>query len=1133
MRKNSLPKASPDAASVRVFSRLPFRVGVALLLLASGGCGLVYQVTWLRTLRLVFGTTTAAAATTLAIFMGGLGVGGLLLGRRADRVARPLRLYAQLELGIATAALASLLLIALARYVYIAIGGVSTLGPLAATGLRIGLCALVLGPATFLMGGTLPAAVRALEHAADRSRRTVGLLYGVNTCGAVLGTAWATFVSLERWGSSNTLLYAGILNLFVAACAFALARRGVQGRRAPSGNRRPSKPPPSLLSGKGLSFLSPGDLTPWPPSRRGKGEPTERSSIMDPPLRVAEELGERFGGLFGEDRQSRKDAEPAAAPMWLVLAAAAAVGAAFLLMELVWYRMLAPILGGSTYTFGLILAVALLGIGAGGVLYAGGPAQRRPTLLVFTVSCLLEALCIVLPYAAGDRIALFALAAHAWAAGSFPALVMTWIAVAAFVVLPAAVVAGYQLPLLIALLGTREHNVGREVGLAYAANTAGAIAGSLAGGFGLLPFLTAPGAWRAAVYLLVGVALLSAPLVLRRTRPLPGLMLAAVLAALDIVLCMAPGPTAFWRHTAIGAGRLETLARGPNDVTQLLHRKRAAILWEKEGTESSIAIDRSDAYSLVVDGKSDGNALADAPTQVMGGLVGAILHPDVKRALVIGMGTGSTAGWLAAVPSLERVDVLELEPAVLHMVEVCAPVNQNVLANPKVHTVFGDGREFLLTTAEQYDLIFSEPSNPYRAGIASLFTREFYQAAAARLRPGGIFAQWLQGYEIQPRSAAAVYATFGAVFPYVETWEVNVGGDLLLTASMRAQAPDAALLGARVAAQPYRSALESVWGVSGVEGFYAAYAANADFAADLARDSGRINTDDHTFLEFEFARSAGQAHVFSIQGLRAVAAKRHQDRPQLAGTVDWERVEELRGLRVLNGGYVPEDPGLTEAAGRARALARHAYAVGKFPEAREHWLAQHGGAQGPMDETMLAEIFAPLGDATAQQAIEALRARQPAEAETMTARQRYLVGDKTAAAQHLARAFGMYRSEPWAHRQVFSRALQLATRIASEEPTQREALFAALTGPFPVRALDLERLSVRAVIGLGDRPGPLCAAALAPLEPHVPWDRDLLQARSDCYTFIGSPLAAQAHADLATFLANAPAGLGPAPSAPR
>lgn len=1048
-----------------------FRLRIALLLIASGACALVYQVAWLRSLRLVFGTTTAATGTTLAIFLGGLGIGGLVLGRRADRAADPLRLYAWLELGVALGALASLPLIALARSVYLAAGGESALGPVTATVLRIGLCVLVLGPPTFLMGGTLPAAVRVLEHAADRSRRTVGLLYGVNTLGAVAGVSWATFVSLEKWGTALTLLGAGALNLIVAGFAFALTQR-------------------------------PGGRAQRRQEARAKGREAARPS------------------------QHAADATPSApaAPVWLVLGASGAVGAAFLAMELVWYRMLAPILGGSTYTIGLVLALALLGIGAGGLLYAAGRTERRPTLFAFTVTCLLEAFFIALPYALGDRVALFAMDLRTWAGLSLPALVATWAAVTAVVALPAAVVAGYQFPLLIALLGTREHAVGREVGWAYATNTAGAIAGSLAAGFGLLPLLTAPGLWRAVVYLLLGLAAVSAAHTLRQARPARWLALAAVLAVLDIVLCAADGPTAFWRHTAIGATGVETTAPGANGVRRLLNSKRAGVLWEAEGKESSIALDRFDAYTLVVNGKSDGNALGDAPTMVMSGLMGALLHPEVKRALVIGLGSGSSAGWLAALPSIERVDVVELEPEVLHVAEECSPVNQNILKNPKVRIILGDGREFLLTTPERYDLIFSQPSNPYRAGVASLFTREYYRAAAARLRPGGVFVQWLQAYDIEPRSVAAVYATLVAVFPSVETWETIVGGDLLFTASLEPRAHDSAALRARLTTEPFQSAMERVWGVSGIEGLYSAYVANATFAADLARDVGRINTDDRSFLEFEFARSVGQEAMFNIQGMRATAARRNQDRPQMTGTVDWERLQELRGIRVLRSRRVPKGLEPADPAGRARDLARQAYATGKFAEARRHWLAQNGGAQAPMDLTVLAEIFAGLADATARRSIDALRPRQPAEAEALAARERYEAGDKAAATRHLVTAFEMYRRDPWAHRPVFARAMQLASSIASEEPAQRDALFEALTAPFAVRALDLLRLSTRAWIGLQDGAGHLCGAALAPLEPHVLWERDFLRMRADCYGRMGSPLAARARADVDAFRAAAAAG---------
>src|SRR4029434_6764895 len=186
--------------------------------------------------------------------------------------------------------------------------------------------------------------------------------------------------------------------------------------------------------------------------------------------------------------------------------------------------------------------------------------------------------------------------------------------------------------------------------------------------------------------------------------------------------------------------------------------------------ESSVALTTPDELTFVVNGKDDGSAVTDSGTQVMGGLLGAIPHPSLRRALVIGLGTGSTAGWLAAIPEMEQVDVIEIEPAIVEVARRAAPVNHDVLSNPKIHLVFGDAREVLLASSEEYDLIFSEPSNPYRVGVASLFSKECDGAVRARLRPDGVFLQWVQAYEIFPETLRCAMATLGTVFQEVETW---------------------------------------------------------------------------------------------------------------------------------------------------------------------------------------------------------------------------------------------------------------------------------------------------------------------------------------------------------------------------
>lgn len=164
------------------------------------------------------------------------------------------------------------------------------------------------------------------------------------------------------------------------------------------------------------------------------------------------------------------------------------------------------------------------------------------------------------------------------------------------------------------------------------------------------------------------------------------------------------------------------------------------------------------------------------------------------------------------------MDVAELEPDILEVARRCAPVNRNVLSNPKVRTIIADAREVLLTSPEQYDLIVSEPSNPFRAGVASLYTREFYQAVSRRLAPGGIFSQWIQAYEIDTQTVRTIYATLASVFPQVETWQ-TMGKDLLVVCSLAPRNYSVPQLRRRLASEPFRTALLVSWGAIDLEGF--------------------------------------------------------------------------------------------------------------------------------------------------------------------------------------------------------------------------------------------------------------------------------------------------------------------------
>jgi spermidine synthase len=1048
---------------------------VALLLFGSGFCALVYQTAWLRMFRLVFGASTAASAAVLAIFMAGLGFGGLLLGRRADRLPSPLGLYAKLEAGIAVSAGFSPWLVAVAQWLYIALGGSPRLGLGGSTVVRLVLSTLVLAVPTFLMGGTLPAVARAVERSADSGRRVVGLLYAVNTLGAVLGTLATTFFSLEVLGVRKSIWVAALLNLVVALAARSLAREMTTAGSAAGA--------PAVPDEAAVPVPDEADLP--APEKPGSG---------------------RF-----------------------VTAAAAVVGFSFLLMELVWYRMLGPLLGGSSYTFGLILAVALLGIGAGGLLYGAGEGVRRPSLLAFAGTCSLEALLLILPFALGDRLAVLAALLRPLAGAGFLALVGAWTLVTTLVVLPAAVVAGYQFPVLIALLGAGRRRVGREVGVTYAANTLGAIAGSIAGGFGLIPWLSAPGVWRLVVLLLLALAGAAVGLEVAAGRrggaPRGAVLWPVAAGALGLAGCFATGPTAFWRHSPIGAGRVPTVSWiGPNEIHNAIEGARQRVVWEADGVESSVALDLSNEYSFVVNGKSDGSALADASTQVMSGLVGALLHPEPRQVLVIGLGSGSTAGWLAQVPGVERVDVVELEPAIVYVARTLAKINRDVLSNPKVHLVIGDGREVLLTTPESYDIIFSEPSNPYRAGVASLFSADFYRSVRHRLRPGGLFLQWLQGYELDPQVVRTAYATMASEFPAVESWRIQ-RGDLMLMGSVRPVVHDLDRVRARIGGEPYRTALSRTWGVAGVEGLYAGYLASPAFARAVRQVEGdALNTDDRSILEFGFARNLGRFGLFRIGDLVKLAARRKENRPATRGApLDWSRVDEMRAARSVyweDDAPEPAPPG--DAALNLRTAARRAAALGHGAEACARWFEQPEPPRTHADLLLAGECLADGGDPRTPAIAAELAREQPIEADLVRARWLVASGRPQDAGERLLAAFAAYRLDPWVYRPLMDRTFRLVLPLARRDRNLAARLFAALGKPFAVRMFDGQRRLTRVWLTreLGARAG--CAEAIAALEPHVPWDELFLADRYECYQQVGSPLAAKAGKDLEDFLAAAP-----------
>ena len=1100
---------------------------LVLLVFVSGFCSLVYQVAWFRLLRLIFGASTAANAAAVAIFMAGLGIGGFWLGRRAARSANSMALYSKIELGIALAACLSPWLADLGRAVYLGLGGSSGLGTFGAAAVRLLLSTLVIGGSTTLMGGTLPAATQSLQSERDRSRRWVARLYGVNTLGAVSGAFFATFYSIELLGIRQSLWLAGAVNLLIAVAARSLSRDAFFQRQTDTAGTPQDSDAPRDEDGK-----------------------DEAEAEAEP---------HKNGGRGDEGRALSPRAR-------FLLPAAALVGFVFFLMELVWYRMLAPVLGGSSYTFGLILGIALLGIGLGSLIYGRKSESRTPTFTILAVTCGLEALFLILPFAAGDLSALLAVVTRPMVASGFWGLVSGWMLVVIFIVLPPAMVAGYQFPLLVGLIGRGTRNVGYEVGLVYAWNTAGAILGSLAGGFGLLPLLGAERLWRASALFLVvlGAAVL---FFARRFDDGPGVsdpepsggsqphkigrLLPIGLLLLPCLFVFADGPTAFWRHTAIGAGRVPAMS-SPNELKGFLNTVQRGVVDQAEGVESAVALVRDNDLALIVNGKSDGSARGDAATNVMSAMIGTALHENPKKVLIIGLGTGVTAGWFAQVPSVEQVDVVELEPSVVRFADQFAAVNFDAMNSPKVRLIYGDGREWIQTHAESYDVIFSEPSNPYRVGVADLFSQDFYRSVTGRLNPGGIFLQWLQGYDVDPEVIQGCYATLVSVFPSVETWRVHAK-DLLLVATTESLIHPPSIAD-RVEQEPWRTALREVWGVDGLAGFYSGFVADHRLALALAAGSSlRVSTDDRPTIEFGFARNVGATGVFELAKLQNEARRLRADRPPVALPLDHGSVAELAAAREAEGAFAsagagradaePQSPAtLLQGIAAARQRSREAWSSGRLAAAAGFWPRNADREPMPphcfLDHLLTAELEAggfftsPDGEKPSEESratespddqLPALRFEQDPELERDAVVERLFLrswaaqrrGDIDGAGVAMIEAIHGLREDPWVNIPLVERGLQRAKTLADQDPELGARLFAALEHPFAARIFEEARLAARLNLAARLDFSRFCVGAFEGYEPYPLWNRRFLEKRLECYRGSGHAAAERAERELA------------------
>jgi len=748
--------------------------------------GLVYQVVWLRQLILVFGATAFASSAVLSTFMGGLALGSWWAGRRADRwTDSPLRTYGKLELSIAAYALLIPWLMAAATPLLQLAWRSGAEHHFVLFGLvKFAAIAILILPATTLMGATLPVLSRAAAQDGTALGSGVGSLYAANTMGAVVGAAGSAFVLLPHLGTRGTLLLNVVLNGVVAIAAWRLGARG--------------SPGPSVA-----------ETTP------GSG-PTA----------------------------------PTATVTWVF----ALSGFAAMVLEVAWTRGLALVLGSSVYAYAAMLTAFLAGLAAGAAL-AARRIGRRPaedhgrTLAV----ALLTAGALSLG-AAHALLAMPRLFAEVYyriqpAPDGWFAVQLT---VALLVMFPTTFALGWVFPLVLEIVGARRGAVAAAVGRVYAANTAGTIVGAAAGGFLLLP--------RAGVNAtLVGVAafqaLLAAWVALavgaRRRRALGFVCLSAAIAA----LLLRPS----WDVLLMNSGvylNVQDVDRSEGWAGYLRRvRQDNELVYARDGLTSSVLVGfqpQANNLYLAVNGKTDASSREDLETQIVLGHLPLLAHPDPRRVLVIGLASGISAGAVACHP-IDTLKVVEVEAAMVPAARLFRDHNGDVLSDPRVTVSINDARNELQFNDAAYDIIISEPSNPWMTVASNLFTEDFFRVARARLRPGGVFAQWIQTYGLGPREVRSILAAFRGVFPEVAVFETLNGIDLIVLGSAEPLRLDVDRMAERMAELRVRLDLARVRLRQPLDLVGLFQTGGAPLARSIAGSTP--NTDDNGLVEFAAPKS--------------------------------------------------------------------------------------------------------------------------------------------------------------------------------------------------------------------------------------------------------------------------------------
>ncbi|MFC2091621.1 fused MFS/spermidine synthase [Elusimicrobiota bacterium] len=771
----------------------------------SGACGIIYELIWVRMLGVVFGNTTYSISTILAGFMAGLALGSYYFGKSVDKKQKNLlRVFCGLELGIGLYAVLTPFLFAFISKVYVLFGITEISAGSTLLVFLLGFT-VILVPA-FLMGGTLPVLSKYFVDYRSSAGQdgdvgiNVGLLYSVNTWGAVIGSFLTGYFLIMLLGVRGTLYLASGVNIIIAGIVF-------------------------YLSGKGLKAV----------------ENIEKSPVM-------------------AAKETRS----------FILTAVAISGFTALAYEVIWTRFLSMVLGSTIYAFATMLCAFLAGIALGSLIYTKIAGIERFTpdnqISSFGYIQAVIGISVLLLIPVFGILPIGYLKLFGYFKSNFAGFQFVQFLLAFGVMIIPTTLFGMTLPLVCRIYAgkLRAANnsgslIGALVGKVYAANTIGAILGSILAGFALIPLMGMQKSMTLMAIINVILAIILINTGLRDRKWQRGLVISFILFFTIPYAFAVPD----WNKKVINSGIYQyatTYAKKMAKETETekvfwdrVKSEENNILFSKEGLHFAVVVEEDTEdrrVSLRINGKADASNKEDMVTQLLSGHLPVMLHPKPEKVLVVGLASGVTLGAVTRWENVKEIDCVEIEPLMVEASHYFDEWNNKPLEDERVSIILNDARSYLLITKNSYDIISSEPSNPWMTGCAPLFTRDYFKQVKSQLNKSGIFCIWLQTYLITPDDYKMIINTLKSVFPHIAMWDLL--GDSLILAS-----GDELLIDYQDFKTRFSYIADDMKriGIAEPADLLTKFIAGEKELPDMLNGINKINTDNNPYLEFASGRN--------------------------------------------------------------------------------------------------------------------------------------------------------------------------------------------------------------------------------------------------------------------------------------